>query len=67
MGDKDVGDLWRLWRNMEDPPGTVNQIVGLIRKLVEERTVVHRLSSLANIAPFGQALRDFGISESEWK
>jgi hypothetical protein len=57
MTDREVGELWRNFRG--DP--TIRK---LISKLVEERSKQYDWDTSNGIP---EALRDFGIPESEWK
>jgi hypothetical protein len=62
--DKEIGELWRLYKPLAGQDSIADLAVALIRKLVHDS---------ANAIPYGdwdnritQPLRKYGISESEW-
>ena len=67
MDDKEVGELWGWYKDLHGPySGRVHE---LIRKLVEERARVYRLSvvfpdELPSYIP--RALQDFGLNLETW-
>ena len=78
MTDKEVGELW-LWSVGKEPDGevhtfTVEEMQGVIRKLVDERAqhlmnrhvVMSAEGKTYFQAALSMALRDFGIPEDEY-
>ena len=66
MEDKEVGELWRSWQEIECGVSAAAIICQLIRKLVEERAQNHFRKQ--TVRDFDEiALRDFGIDPQTFK